>query len=398
MSQNIISEQLLSDDPKQRFQAVKRAARDKNLSVIDILQDMAANDPDDQVRAVAARAEAYIQGDEKVLKSPPPAAKKSSGKVDVNLATSHLNSALSLQMQGQRNKALKSLSKALQANPEFRTDPYFISILEATTRLEGEEAFDMLFDSEKIKHVEVSEKQMAKEKRAGDHWEEVEKSNWASASMDLIIYTMITVVGMVLLVLVMQQSAANVFNGYEAALAAYDEAVAAGDGSAVMPVRNRELEALARDYRDLPLTLGLIGGIILGVVSLVQVVAHLGLAHLMAKFMFKGQGTLPHLIYRVVSLYNTRLPVMLFLMYVAIVTTFSGDLGIVPMLLFGASGIVSLVTLFGIFARTSKTYDFSIVKAVLVILIAAIPTSLIPTIGWMLAEPMLISMLPASIF
>src|SRR5690606_3589363 len=108
--------------------------------------------------------------------------------------------------------------------------------------------------------------------------------------------------------------------------------------------------------------------------------------------------TLPHLIYRVVSLYNTRLPVMLFLMYVAIVTTFSGDLGIVPMLLFGASGIVSLVTLFGIFARTSKTYDFSIVKAVLVILIAAIPTSLIPTIGWMLAEPMLISMLPASIF
>jgi hypothetical protein len=301
-------------------------------------------------------------------------------------------------MQGQRNKALKSLSKALQANPELRTDPYYISILEATTRLEGEEAFDMLFDSEKIKHVEVSEKQMAKEKRAGDHWEQVGKSNWASASMDLIIYTMITVVGTVLLVLVMQQSAANVFNGYEAALDAYDEAVAAGDGSAVMPVRNRELEALARDYRDLPLTLGLIGGVILGVVSLVQVLAHLGVAHLMAKFVFKGQGTLPHLIYRVVSLYNTRIPVVLFLMYVAIVTTFSGDLGILPMLLFGASGIVSLLTMFAVFTRTSKTYDFSIVKGVLVILIAGIPTSLIPTLGWMLAEPMLMSMLPASIF
>ncbi len=402
MSQSIISQQLQSEDPKQRFQAIKKAARSKDSSVLDLLDNIASNDPDNQVRSVAARAYAYILGDESAIEAPPPSEKKqaapaSNGRVDVSMANSHLNSALSLQIEGQRNKALKAIGKALQANPDFRTDPYFISILEATTRLEGEEAFDMLFDKEKIKHVQVSEKQMAKEKVSGDHWSEVEKSNWASASMDLIIFTLITIIGTVLMVLIAQQSAQNVFTGYTAALDAYDEAIDAGDNSATLPIRNFALETVAREYRDLPMTLGLVGGVVMGIVSLLQLLLHLGLTHLLARYIFRGKGTLPHLIYNVVSLYNTRLPVILFLSYMGIVMAFSGDMEVVSMLLFGASSLVSLLVIFGIFMRTGKTYAFGPVKGFLAIMITLVPSYILPGIVWMLASPLFMSMIPESL-
>ncbi len=399
MSQNILSQQLQSPDPKTRFQAVKQAARARDESLLGLLRELAGGDPDDQVRAVASKAVAYLQSGGEVI--PPPAprpkARAAAASVDSAFTKSLIDAALSYQISGQRNKALKSLGKALEADPSLEQDSYYISVLHDISKLEGEEALALVRNKDEIKHIAVSERQMAKQKRRGAHQEDVQKSTWISAGMDLAIFTLIVIFGVVLLVLVISQSALGVLNGYDAAWDAYHEAWAAGTTNVKEPAElSYDLRLLAETYSQLDISIGLILGLIAGIAALVQMVVQLTVTHGAARLIFKGEGTLPHLMYKVVSLYNTRLPLIFLLTYLGVVLTF-GDNGIFPMLLYGAAGLVSLSLSFGVLKRVGAAYDISLLSGCLALVIGSIVISLASFVLQTLLLTYVLQMLPAGI-
>ena len=399
MSQNILTQQLQSPDPKTRFQAVKQAARARDETLLGLLRELAGGDPDEQVRAVANKAVAYLQSGGEVI--PPPAARPkaraTSGTVDSAFTKSLIDAALSYQISGQRNKALKSLGKALDADPSLEHNDYYISVLHDISKLEGEEALALVRSKDEIKHIAVSERQMAKQKRRGAHQEDVQKSTWISAGMDLAIFTLIMVFGTVLLVLVISQSAAGVLNGDRAAWDAYHEAWAAGEKNVKEPAPlSYELRVMAQTYSQLDISIGLILGMVVGIAALVEMIVHLSVTHGAARLIFKGEGTLPYLIYKVVSLYNTRMPLIFLLVYLGVVLTF-GDNGIFPMLLYGAAGLVSLALSFGVLKRVGAAYDISLFSGCLALVVGSIVISIVTFALQGLLLAYVVQMLPAGL-
>ncbi len=401
MSQSVLTQQLQSPDPKQRFQAVKLAARNRDSSLLSLLRELAGGDPDEQVRAVAHKAVAYLQNGETALPEPQaPVAKpkaRSTATVNSTFTKSLVDAALSYQTSGQRNKALKSLGKALQADPSLETDAYYVSVLHDISKLEGEEALALVRSKDQIKTIAVSEKHMAKQKRRGAHLEDVQKSTWISAGMDLLIMTLIMVVGTVLLVLVTSQSASGVLTGYDAAWVSYNEAFAQGVKGIKPPAElTFELRQLARTYSVLSINDGLLLGLIVGVGALVEMVVQLSVTHVAARFIFKGEGTLSYLIYKVVSLYNTRLPLIFLLVYLGVVLTF-GDNSILPLIIFGGAGLVSLALNLGVLKRVGEAYDLGIFQGCLALIIGGLILTVVTFALQMLLLAPLLQLLPPGI-
>lgn len=369
MSENTLVEQLHSPDPRQRFKAIKQAARNKDLTLLDLVTELAQSDPDDQVRAVAQKARAYLSK-RNVAEAEPiyrPIDKKTEEQ-----AQSGLDAALSYHLAGQREKALKSLGKILQIAPIKATDPYFISVMNDITGQETEESLALLRDQSRIKQATVTERQLTQEKKLKQHRQDVEKSTWVSAWMDLGIYTLIVTIGTLLVVMAIGQSAAGVLSGYDAAVTAYNEALAAGEPEPT-PVEPLPLEVreLAESMSGLGLEIGLKLALVAGVWSFIGIFIQLGVVHVVARLLFRGSGTLPHLIYRVLSLYNSRLPMMFFLVIIGIALAFNGGMGIVPLLLGGILALFSLALTLATIKRVGETYHFGFASGCLSVLIGS---------------------------
>ncbi len=390
---------LKSSDAKQRYQAVKEIARAKDEAMLTTLEKLAASDPDEQVRLVAAKAQKFIsQGLEAVAVTATGVVSKAATKDDEQRANDYVNEGLGYQLKGERNKALKALAKAVQLNPALERDPYFISVLSATTGHEGEEALSMIRDKAKIKQVAVNEMQLAREKRLQAHIEDAGKSTWASALMDLAIFICILVGGTILIVMVIGQAAGGTITGYNASVDAYYLMLESDPLNAKYPEPvDPALWAQALELREIGLPTALIAGLAVGASSLISVVIQLVLTHVVARFAFKGNGTLPHLIYKVMSFYNGKMPVLYALVIVGILLTFGGGGQTVATIFSGIVGLYSTFMSFKMIGRVTATYDFGMMRGCLSVIIASIIVSILGFIAQLALLASLTAAITASI-
>lgn len=403
MSQNTIISQLKSSDPKTRFEAVKQAARARDESALRTLSTMAASDPDPQVRAAAAKAEQYIRhgavvpaaGPAERAPSPvlvvddaaskPKRKQREVSETDIARARSYLETALTHQTNNERTKALKAMSRAAELHPGIVNDSYFRSVLDAITGLSGEASLALLTDSSEQRRIAVTEAQLKRERREQDHLGKVQKTTWASASLDLIIYAMILIFGGLILVVAFNQTAASIRPSWEEAQRAYNQALARGE---VARAPEYPAEALAIADQIMAMQIGLphavVFGLMLGVSGVVGILLQLAATHVVARFVFQGLGTLPHLVYRVMSFYNSRLPILIFLLVVAIAALVSGNGGLYFVLM-GVVTIFSLYMAFNVLGRIEEVYDFGLVRgclswivgSMLLSAVASLPMSLV---------------------
>lgn len=405
MSQNTIISQLKSPDPRTRFEAVKQAARARDESALRTLSAMALNDPDPQVRAAAAKAEQYIRQSAAVSSARPAENARNAvlgaddsaddkakfkrrqvSEADMARARGYVETALTYQTNNERAKALKAMRRAVELNPNIVNDNYFRSVLDDITGLSGEDSLALLTNAGEQRRIAVTEAQLKKEKRAQDHLDEVRKTTWASAGMDLLIYAMILIFGGLIMVIALSQTAASIRPGWLEAQRAYNEAVARGENP--KPVEPPPSEVLRRADQITALNLGLpqavLFGLGLGVSGVIGVLLQLTTTHVAARFVFQGQGTLPHLIYRVVSFYNGRLPLVIFLVILAVVMLINGNEGI-SLALTGVIALFNVYMIFAVLGRIGQTYDFGIVRGclswivggVLLSIAASLPLSLL---------------------
>ena len=142
MAQKITA--LDSLDPKARFTAVKEIARNKDVTMLDKLVELAENDPNDQVRQVAAKAVAYIKGEAKAGTRSVRNAQIS--ERDRERARQIVDSALSYQIDGDNERALKELGKAVNLDPNLERDPFFKSVLGEVADGDDDAALALLAD------------------------------------------------------------------------------------------------------------------------------------------------------------------------------------------------------------------------------------------------------------
>lgn len=386
--QSLISKQLKSENPKERYQAIKQIARTKDSAMVPVLAKIAQDDPDEQVRKVAAKAQHYIENDGSL----PPAAEADSAPASRSVspdqearAMEYTNEALGYQMKGERNKAIKALGKAIKLNPNLRRDNFFVSVLDSTTGLSGEESYAMLHNESELKNIQVTEKQLKKEKRAQDHQENVNKANWTTVGLDFAIYTCILIAGTILVVLLLGQSADGVITGYQASVQAYRDEVASGVRDAVPPVPvDPEFWDQAQALRAIGFSTAIIAGLVVGIASLISLVVQLVFTHLAARYLFNGDGTFRFLVYKVVSTYNSNLPVVFAIAILGIILTYSAGSNTIGTIFGGILGLFSLKLTFQTLGKVGETYDFGMAKGCMSVIAGGIIVSIITFVVQML--------------
>ena len=375
MASKLLIKQLKSSDPQKRFVAVKQIAREKDVTMLKTLSDMAANDPDEQVRSVAARAVQFIRGEGKAESVAQKAAQREAPVKEISAkeqarAKGYIDSAIGLQINGERDKALKDLAKALEINPKLRKDNFFISVLEEASGMPRDEAFQIIADDEAIKSVSKNEKVRRKSQRAEAHQEDVSRSRWSSVVMDLLIYTLILVFATMFLPIVAGQAAESYLNGYQAAV---DSCV---PGSRIVTEQcpsplEPEIFELVGTLRQFGLMTGVLLGVGAGIAGVIGLLINLFFTHMAARFMFGGDATFPHLIYKVVSFYNSRLPILYGIFYLAIVLAFLMGAPLVFGIVMGAASLYSLYISFKTMSKVGEAYDFGAMKGCLSLVVGS---------------------------
>jgi hypothetical protein len=381
---------LNSVDPKARFAAVKEIARTKDVTMLGKLAELAGNDPNEQVRQVAAKAVAYIKGEAKAATSSAPPAEVS--ERDKERAKRFVDSALSYHIDGDKEHALKELSKALEINPGLEKDPFFESVLSEVA--DGKEALAILGDRSQLQEIASTERKRKREARAAEHQGEVGRSNWTSAGMDLTIYTLIILFATMFLTVITAQATQAFLDNTAAAIDEYNTLVASGE---LPPGYERvevapELEQASLFFSSINLGTGVLIGIFTGIGGLISILIYLFAIHLSARYIFGGQATFPHLIYKVVSFYNGRLPIMFVLIGVGILLTFLGS-PFIGMIVWGALSLFNLYMAIKVINRVGETYDFGGMKGCLSVIVGGFAVAVVSTIAQFLFMGAIISML-----
>jgi tetratricopeptide (TPR) repeat protein len=363
-------------DAKIRFAAVKKLARDKDVTALKKLAELAANDPDEQVREVAAKAIQYIKADSRAEAEAKLEAKTREPEIsarDQARAKAFLDAAIGYYINGERERALKELSKAISVNPKLERDPFFKNTVEDVTGAQGEEALNMVRNSNQLKEVAVTERKLKQEKRQAEHLKDVQRSRWSSVLMDLAIYTFLSIVLTALGLGLSGQSAQGYINNQIYLQQAFE----AGERDAPPEVDPAFDEYARQVAAVLTIPLSVTTGVVVGLLSVVSLLINLLFTHLAAKFIFRGQATFPHLIYKVVSLYNTRLPVFYVILFVGIVLGFAMGSSVVAGIAGAILSLYSLMLFLGTIGRIGETYDFGSAKGCLSLIVGSFILSVI---------------------
>lgn len=363
-------------DAKIRFAAVKKLARDKDVTALKKLAQMAVHDPDEQVREVAARAVQFIKSDSRTAAEAKLEAKTREPEIsakDQARAKSFLDAAVGYYINGERDKALKELAKALAVNPKLERDPFFKNTLEDVTGAHGDEALNMVRSSDRLREVSDSERRAKQEKRQEEHQKDVQRSRWSSVLMDLAIYTFLAIVLTALGLGLIGQSAQGYINNQ----IYLQQAFASGERSSPPEIDPAFMEYAQQVSLMFTIPFSVTAGLVAGISSLISLLISLLFTHLAARMFFRGQATFPHLLYKVVSLYNTRLPIFYIILFVTVVLGFAMGGGFILIIGGGILSLYSLMLFFGTISRIGETYDFGAAKGCLSLVFGSIIVSVI---------------------
>lgn len=388
---------LASKDPRVRYRTIKEIARAKDADMLLPLLNLAEYDPNEKVRELADRAAHHIGGQSQNGESQAPKAfvqKQLVSEKDKEKARYHMDVAIDYSIKGEREKALKELSKALKLNPQLEADGFFHSVRDEVTGLSGDESMALLRDKDQLQQFGQEEVRRNVRQEMDAHQEDVDRSTWTSALMDLGIYAFILFFATLFLPVAVNQAANGFVASQQAAWVAYEEDVAAGKGNATPPdAVDPAFEETVMAAQSLGLNTGFILAAIVSISGVVGLIINLGLIHGVARMLFKGQATFRYLIYKVVSFYNARLPILFGLIYLGVVATFILGGGVIPLVFGGLAGLFSLLVSFKLVGRVGEAYHFGFLKAFLSMGIAGFVLAILGAIVQLLAFSALTTML-----
>lgn len=291
-------------------------------------------------------------------------------RADRDRAKQYLDAAMSLTMGGDNAKALKNLTSALGLNPNLINDPYFNNVAATVTGLDGDAAAQVIIDRTERKRFTETAERAQKDKRVEEHLNTAKQATWTDVWFEVIIYSLIVIIGPVLAALVAVESARNLIGSFTQV-------------SADLPAQLQDAQALSQAF-SLESLLPI--GIIFGISGIISLLIQSMLTHFFAG-MLGGTGTRRHLIRLLLGFYNKWLPILFFILYITIAVTFASALSPIilcfVLVLFGLSFYVSVKTA----SKIGEAYDFGTGKGCLSLLFSLIPIGILfSAIFYMLAQ------------
>ncbi|MEP7292319.1 MAG: HEAT repeat domain-containing protein [Chloroflexota bacterium] len=276
-------------------------------------------------------------------------------KDDQARARQYLDTAMAFNQSGNNAKALKNLTSALGLNPNLINDNFFNSVATAVTGLEGDAAAQVIIDrGERKRFTETAEREQ-KDRRVEKHLSTAKTATWTDVWFEVIIYSLIVIIGPVFVALVTVESARNLLNLFP-------------EIAADLPPQFQDAQMLATAFSvSSLLPIGIISGIS-GVISLlIQTV----LIHYSAK-MLGGNGTWRHLIRLLLGFYNKWLPILFVVLIITIavsfISAFSPIILCFVLVVVGLALYVSSKTA----SKIGEAYDFGTGKGCVSLLISLI--------------------------
>lgn len=385
---------LKSRDPAERKAAIRAVARAKDRNALKQLARMASDDHDKEIQKLAAQAVTYIrrqlgeipaEGGKDSKQAGKEAAKVGVSEQDEAKARRAVGNAQTFLMQNDKSKAASLLRKALQLNPNLRSDSYLLSLAEEITGAEGPEAIASLADRAKFKAMAEQEAAETRGKAAMAHEKEIGSTGWGDVLFDMGLYTVIALVGAVIAFFLLTQSAQGFQDRYdqniedvraawnepgrpridwkdgssESRIADIDKIRRADNPEATFTVMDPEEQFLAtvEDWRESEPKDFLPPALAIGAGSAVAVLISAFLIHFFAQVIFRGHGRLPHTIHSVAMVFVSRLILFLVILYAGTVLIFYLGGGMTVTGLLVAEAGVGLIVILSCARAVAKACD-----------------------------------------
>ncbi|MBL8160789.1 MAG: hypothetical protein JNJ61_02310 [Anaerolineae bacterium] len=383
--------QLKHNDPQQRRKAIIALADSRDLAAVQPLAQIAQSDPDEKLRALAERAQKHLQEQaaraEARATNPPPA---QASERDVKRAKSYMDEAMSHYINKDNAKATRALTKALQVNPTLKTDSYFQSLVGNITGKNGEEGISLLVNAQsRVEFIQTSERGKV-QKRKDDHRAKAVEIGWASAIFDLGVYGLVMLVMSFLTPFVVIQLLTSAL--------AYQSGLSVEDLQAETIQFSPEFNEMVGSAQGIGIVTFLVSALITAAASIFTIIVLCGVIHLVARYLLRGNGTLPFMISKLVPWYSFTTPVFFIWGFIALgmLSIGAGIFGVI------CSGFIPLASLFVMFkgaARIGEAYDFGAAKGCLSQGIALVLLGVLNFLaGYLLAGQAAVNMLNMSGF
>ena len=416
--------QLKNRDPEQRIIAIKKLAKLRSRDALPQLARMAGDDKDPKVRDMAQKAGAYILdqtgGKPKTQSSrtdasseaPPEAEYDKKGKLvkvavsdeDHDKANALVNEAMTMKDRDQLAKSMKTLSKALALNPNLRDDPYFLSLTEAVTGLNGEEGIAKLYNKKMRDEITQKEVDDRKQQRLKEHDEVVSKTSWTDVGFDLVLFAIIASIVSVVVGVLVVQSAQGYIDRLEQN--AEDVSTARSLGNVVTnPDDSTDIRyyletddegepilftlatydfsfwETARELGQTEFLVVLGIGLAIGVGSAVQLAILNAVTHFVSSKVLRGVGNIRYLMHKNTSLLMNRTVLYGIILGLGAIVIFGSGGGLIMQIIGGVVALFSLLVTFKIVSIVGNAYDFGFVKGFVATSIASTVVTLIVGVG-----------------
>ncbi len=403
------AELLQSDNPEDRKQGIRLVAQMRSEKALKVLVKFYKQDPDEDVREIAKRAASHVSQKLREAENAPPEpepdadqdepdedeAEEDLGPVEVSpqnkkRADGYMGAAMDHQANADRQKAITALKKALDANPNLRTDSYFQSMAAAITGMEPDEAVRALRSDKKRERLIQAEANELIEAEQAEHMAQAQKHTWETLAIDIGLFVLILFMGGLLSVLVIEYGAGVQIDQLQAEIEQLQNPVD-DEGNPATPPEDAQQQIAQAEAR---LTIaglfadgfGPVVGLTVGlalVMAFVPGVIVMGyVLNPISQRLFNGEGTTHYTIFNLLSAYNMPMIAIFAVVIIGAILIFLVGvplligLGIVA----GLVSLISLIITLRVIGATAKAYNFGFVQALIAVILANIPVSIFQSI------------------
>jgi hypothetical protein len=329
-----------------------------------VIPTLADEDDDPILEGSDAEDEAQT-AEEKVNRGPVRGREYNVSKANRDAARKMIDGAMTLSLNGDNDKALKTLTQALRTDPNLVNDNYFSSLAATITGRDGDAAIQVIVDGSQRSQAIKAAKQEKRQRRVDKHLEVVKTSTGRAVGFEMLIFALTVIIGPVLLELVTLQT-------IQRFLATY------------VPTDAEEAAILQESLQQIVDALSFRGVAALAITAMVSAAFFLIgflifsiITHFIATTLLRGNGTLNHLLTTMLEYFNRWVPY-----YFVALCLFTGILGfiyaspLVLCLILPFSGYTLWIN-FDLSKNIGTAYDIGIARGCLTYILTSVALSIV---------------------
>lgn len=373
--------QLKDKDPTVRRKVIVALAnyKDDISGALDVLADVARSDGDEKLRNLATRAQTHLKEQmERQQPASTPEAQPSHDADTVKVSEKDqargkaaTEEALSYYIAKDLSKATLALMKALKANPNLKSDSYFLSLAGDVLNADHDEAIKILQDSSRRGEYVNSSRKTMKQKKKDQHYSKTDELPWSAVWFDLGVFAAVTAVISFLTPLVTAQMITRMI--------AYQMGLSPEKLAEESVLVSREVSDLVAAINTVNLPILLAVALGTAAAAVVSMLVQGGIVHVVATKLLRGVGTMRYTMCQILPFYSMTTGIV-FIWWCVAMGIMAAGAGMIGMLCMAPMALVTLFRFLKLAGKVGGAYDFGTGKGCLSIILASIILGLLASL------------------